>query len=105
MIERIKNPFVRQEVPPEVQVFILTAIPKLNALMGWKTQRSVYWFFSENPGLGYAKPVDLISRGEGYLVLEFINDSIKRHNDKARQEDKARAEKALEAARAAGVNR
>lgn len=93
----IINPFARREVPDHVKFYIVKLMPLIRELESYDHVKGQAWFFSENPGLGFKMPIDLIDLGQGPVVESFLVDALKRKYDKARIEDKLRAERELAA--------
>ena len=39
---------------------------------GWSRQKVKSWYLKENPRLRKARPSEMVDRGQGYLVVEFL---------------------------------
>jgi hypothetical protein len=80
---RCRNP--HKTDGPTLEQIVVLAMEKLQ----WPRKKVLSWVEKENPSLKYARPRELVDRGQGELVIELLN---KRERDR-KKEDKRREEK------------
>lgn len=80
---RVRNPHPLPE--GESPVTMNDIIELAMDAFGWKKQKVMSWYSKENPRLKKARPSELVDRGQGKQVIEFLEAKKQERLDNQRR--------------------